>query len=196
MAGAGRPFARVATLVLAALALANAGCLLVAAGTAAGGAAAAGYVYYNGLLYRDYPAGMADTLAALKAALLDLQFPLLSEKIDTGEVYVSSRTADGSTIRIWLDVVPSPIPVEAPLTRVSIRVGFSGDRIVSARILDQTTSHLAPLTASPPPPRLGPPVPAPVPAPPGPAETPAPPVAGPLPARPVPVAGQPTQSPR
>jgi hypothetical protein len=126
------------------IALVNTGCLLAVAGAgAAGAAAAAGYAYYNGLLYRDYKANLADTILAVRTSLQELQFPVLDIKTDTGSSYIRTRTADDHTVRIYLDVVPSPIPAEGAMTRVAIRVGFSGDDAVSARIIDQISHHLA-----------------------------------------------------
>src|SRR5262249_58941602 len=98
----------------------------------------------NGQLYRDYPANLGDALAALRAALTELGFPVLKEKLDTGSAYVESRTGDGSTVRIHLELIPSSIPAEGTLTRIGVRVGFSGDEAVSARLLDQVSRHLVP----------------------------------------------------
>jgi hypothetical protein len=156
---------RLAYLGLAALLLVNAGCLVVAASAAVGGAAAAaGYAYYNGCLYRDYPASLGDALAAVRMALAELQFPILKEETDTGSAVVLTRTADGSKVRIHLDLVPSRIPVEASATRISVRVGAFGDEAVSVRLLDQISAHLVAPGAAPhltpqpagPPPALGP----------------------------------------
>jgi hypothetical protein len=138
-----RRLTRLGWLLLAFVALINGGCLLALAG-AAGAGAAAGYVYYNGLLYRDYHANMADTLSAVRTALVELQFPILEQKADTGTGYIKTRTADGHTVRIYMDLVASPIPIEGAMTRVGVRVGYSGDELVSARILDQVSRHLVP----------------------------------------------------
>jgi hypothetical protein len=167
----------VGLLLLALTALLNAGCILAAVGAAGVGAAAAGYTYYNGLFYRDYKANINDSLAAVHASLQELGFPITKEKTDTGSVYLTSSTGDGHTVRIYLDLVSSPIPAEGALTRVGVRVGFSGDEVVSARILDQVSRHLG--APAPPPPAV---VMAPAPAP-GPAPAPAPAM---LPDRPVP----------
>jgi hypothetical protein len=147
---------RIGWLALALLALVNGGCLLAVAG-AAGAAGAAGYFYYNGLLYRDYHANLADTMAAVRRSLIELQFPISEEKTDTGSAFLKTRTSDGYTVRIYLDMVPSPIPAEGAITRIGIRVGYSGDEAVSARILDQVSRHLIPPTVlpSPPPTTLG-----------------------------------------
>jgi hypothetical protein len=138
----GRVARRAFYVVVACLAAAQAGCLIVAAGVA-GGAAATGYCYYKGRYYRDYPTAIGDALAAVRTALLELQFPVLSEEAKNGTAFVSSKTADGSAIRIYLDTVDSRVPADGPaLTRVAVRVGAFGDEEVSRRILDQVTRHL------------------------------------------------------
>jgi hypothetical protein len=127
-------------LVVVVLTLTQTGCLVVAAGAAAG-AAATGYVYYKGRACRDFPASLADAHAATRAALLDLQFPVVTEESKNDSSYIASRTADGSTIRIWLELEPSRVPADGTLTRVSVRVGAFGDESVSRRILDQVAVH-------------------------------------------------------
>jgi hypothetical protein len=136
-------------IALGLVAVAQAGCLGLAVAGAAAGAGAAGYVYFNAPLYRDYHAGLSDTVAAVRASLTELQFPILEEKPDTGSVSFRSQTGDGHTLRLSLETIPSAIPAEATLTRVSVRVGFSGDDAVSARVLDQISRHLVPAGAPP-----------------------------------------------
>jgi hypothetical protein len=137
----GRAARRILCLAAAALAAAQAGCLFVAAGVA-GGAAATGYYYYKGRYYREYPAGLADAMAAVRTALGELQFPLISEEVKNATAYVESKAADGSHIRIYLDSVSSPVPADGTLTRVAVRVGAFGDEDISRRILDQVSAHL------------------------------------------------------
>jgi hypothetical protein len=132
---------KVGWCVLGLVVLVQAGCMLAVA-SAAAGAAGAGYLYYNGLVYRDYNANLGDAVAAVRTSLVELQFPLLKETNDTGSAYFQSQTGDGHTVRIYLDMVPSPIPSEGSVTRISIRVGFSGDDSVCSRILDQVNTHL------------------------------------------------------
>jgi hypothetical protein len=145
-----RRIGRIAYLVVAGLALVNGGCLAIAAAGAAGGAAAAGYYYYRGRIYRDYPAALPDTRAALRASLTELGFPVLGEEADGEGAFVKTRTADESTVRIYVDSVASRVPADGPTTRVSIRVGAFGDEAVSVRILNQVTMHLVPPTLVPP----------------------------------------------
>jgi hypothetical protein len=144
-------------LLLAATALCNSGCVFVAAGAAAGGATA-GYLYYRGRLYRDFPANLNDAAAAVRLALVDLKFPITSDSLDGGKIDLKSRTADGSKIHINLETVTSRIPAEGTVTRVSIRVGNFGDDDLTKKLLDQIGFHLVV-----PPSKEGPPPPAAVP---------------------------------
>ncbi len=160
---------RAAFVVVAATALANAGCLVAAVGAAAGAAGAAGYLYYTAPLVRDYPASYGDTLAAVKAALADLQFTLVKEQPVGGGTLIETRTGDGVQVQVTLDMLTSPVPADGTATRVSVRVGHFGDEAVSTRIQDQIARHVAP----PPPPLARP-------APPPPVETAPPPLAAPV----------------
>jgi hypothetical protein len=165
--------------LVAALVLGQAGCLFLAVGAAGAGAAAAGYIYLRGVLYHDFPTSLGDAALAVRASLTELGFNILEEQPGTGEVVFLTRLQDGRRVHLRLETIGSPIPVEAPMTRVGVRVGFAGDEQVSARILDQISRHLAPptviqgrmSTAS---------------APPGPRETAPPPT---LPETPTPVSG-------
>jgi Protein of unknown function (DUF3568) len=135
---------RLGTVVVAVLLLTNAGCIGVAVGVAAAGGAAAGYAYLRGRLYRDYNADQPHGVAAVKASLAELQFPLLGEETGEGKHTIESKTTDGTPIKIQLETFPSRIPVEGSITRIAVRVGPFGDEVVSARILDQVNLHLAP----------------------------------------------------
>jgi hypothetical protein len=127
-------------LVAALLALANGGCLLVAAGAAAGGAA--GYAYYRGKLSRGY-VGQCDTVwTATNTALAQLGMPLLRQERTATGGWIETRTADDGRVRISLEEEPSKIPSDPPITHVGIRVGTFGDDPVSNRILDQIAVNL------------------------------------------------------
>src|SRR5205807_4185862 len=86
---------RVVYLVVAALALANGGCLALAIGGAAAGGAAGYALYLRGQLYRDYHANLTDATATVKTVLGEMQLPVVSEKADGGEVQIESVTGDG-----------------------------------------------------------------------------------------------------
>jgi hypothetical protein len=140
---------RFAMTALALVLILQAGCALAVVGCAAGGAAAT-YAYLKGVLIRDYPAMLGDTIAAARTALTELGFPIIKEKTDTGTAYITSKTADGHAITLYFDVVPSSVPTDGAMTRVAVRVGYTGDDVVSARILDQITKHIKPSLGLPP----------------------------------------------
>lgn len=145
---------RLALSAVAVALLLQTGCALAILGGVAGGAAA-GYVYHQGALSRDYPAMLGDTIQAGRKALGELNFPVLREKTDTGTAYMTSKTADGYNVTVYYNIVPSSVPADGAMTRVSVRIGFGGDDLVSARILDQISKNLTPsaglVSSSPPP---------------------------------------------
>jgi hypothetical protein len=116
------------------------GCLLVAAGAAAGGAA--GYAYYKGKTCNSFAAGFEDTWAAAHTALNDLGMPILKDERNQGSGTIKTQTADGDRVKIHLELIPSKIPAEGMLTRVCVRVGTFGDHPVSERVLYQIGGHL------------------------------------------------------
>ncbi len=149
--------------LIALLAVAQGGCLLAVAGVA-GGAAATGYFYCKGQVYRDFPANFTDVHNAVRAALLDLHFITFTEEAKDGKAFFVTKTTNGKKVRIYLNCLSSPIPAEGLLTRVSIRVACFGDEAVSAHIFDQIAfrlSHPGPIVTPPPPgpPPVGPPQP-------------------------------------
>ncbi len=139
----GRLRNRLLLVAVAAMLLANTGCLAVALGTvAAGGTAAAVYAYANGRLYRDYPTPFPHAVEATHTALKELQFPIDHEEPGADKTYIESKTGDGDPIRIYVDSIPSRIPSEGGVIRIGVRVGSFGDQALSARILDQISLHL------------------------------------------------------
>jgi hypothetical protein len=148
--------------LIAFLALIQGGCLLAIAGVA-GGAAATGYFYYKGRVYRDYAASFPDVRNALHNALTDMNFLIYTEEVKDGKGFVVTKTTSNKKVRIYLDCLSSPIPAEGLVTRVSIRVACFGDESVSARIFEQVAlrlGHPAPVGPAPPgPPPSAPPQP-------------------------------------
>ncbi len=134
--------------LLAAWAAVQGGCLWVAAGAAAGGAA--GYAYYQGKSCHPFAASFEDTWAAAHTAMGELGMAVLKEERNQGSGVIKSETSDGDRIRIALDSIPSRIPAEGMLTRVCIRVGTFGDHPLSERMLYQIGAHLAPTANAPP----------------------------------------------
>jgi hypothetical protein len=144
---------RAAFVLLALLLATSAGCALAVLGVAAAGAGAAGYIYYNGYVAREFHTPLAETREAVNGALTEMGFPVVKESTGAGTVSIQTRTADGYTVWIALDVVTSPVPREGSYTRVSIRVGVTGDEKVSKQFLDQVASRIKPTG---PPPALPP----------------------------------------
>jgi Protein of unknown function (DUF3568) len=129
-------------LLLAAIVLANSGCLGLIIGGAAGGAAA-GYVFYErGEWYRDYPTNLEGAALAVTAALNELQLPVVKDKRKDDEIIIDSRTTDDARIRIRLTPVASRIPADPATTHISIRVGALGDETLSTRLHEQISLHL------------------------------------------------------
>jgi hypothetical protein len=147
MTGHDARFRRTWVLLLMLLALANSGCLLVAAGAAGG--AAAGYAYYQGRVGGTYNANFGDTWAATHQALAELGMPIVKEDRKASQGFVETRASDGDRVRIYVEAEPSRIPAEGQITHVSVRVATFGDHPLSNRILDQVNLHLAPASATP-----------------------------------------------
>ncbi|HXG08934.1 MAG TPA: DUF3568 family protein [Gemmataceae bacterium] len=135
---------RAACLAAAAVLLPGSGCLLVAAGAGAA-AGGVGYAYYKGKVCRSYPASYTDVWAAAQTALTELGLPLESLEQEAGGGTITSRTADGSRLRVYVEAEPSRIPVEGVSTRVCVRVATFGDEALSQRLLDQIGYHLVPV---------------------------------------------------
>jgi hypothetical protein len=140
---------RAGWLMLAGVAVSNAGCLLAAAGVAAGGAAT--YLYLDAPVDRVYPADLADVRNATVSALQDLSMPVVSEEQNNGaKDIVFSRASDAEKVKIKITSEPSRVPGEQSVTRVSVRVSVFGDKEFSDRVLNQISAHMAYGTAPPP----------------------------------------------
>jgi hypothetical protein len=135
-----RPGLWLATTLLAVIALANCGCLLVAAGTAAG--AAAGIAYANGKVSATYFAYPPDVWMATRQGLTDLGMPLMKECFDGFKGSLESRTADGDKVFVTLECVSPAGTVDGAFTRLSIRIASFGDRVGTERIFQQIGSHV------------------------------------------------------
>jgi hypothetical protein len=140
-------------LALAALALANTGCLVVAGAAAAGGVA--GYAYYRGSVPGDFAGSFEQVWAATQGALGDLGLPVTAALPGTGQGTLESHTSSGDHIEILVEALP---PAQGPQTRVSVRVGLFGDQAVSDRILNQIQSRLGGASGGAPPATSEPPV--------------------------------------
>ncbi len=126
--------------LLASLALTNCGCLLVAAGTAAG--AATGIAYINGKVSATYFAYPRDVWMATMQGLTELGMPLTNQTFDGVKGSLESKTADGDKVFVSLECLSSPNAVDGAFTRLSIRIANFGDRKGSERIFQQIGSHI------------------------------------------------------
>jgi hypothetical protein len=131
----------VAYLVLAAVALGNAGCLVAAA--AGAGAGVAGYAYYKGKVCRTYLANVEDVRAAMRTALVELGMPVLKDEVVGQGAKIESHAGNDS-IEIALELQDGALPGEGSATQVGVRVATFGDGKLSERILDQIGAHLVP----------------------------------------------------
>jgi hypothetical protein len=139
-------------LLLAASALASGGCLAVAVGAGAAGAAAVGYTYYRGGVGQDYAADFNTAWAAVHLALADLQMSAQGMQRDSEhEGSIDSTTGEGKNVHIALETRPGKVPADGPITQIHVRVGLVGDRTLSERLLGQIQMRL---TAPPQPVRL------------------------------------------
>ena len=129
-----------ATPLLAACALANCGCLLVAAGAAAG--AATGVAYVNGNISATYFAYPRDVWAATRQGLTELGMPLIKESFDGIKGSVESKTSDGDKVFITLECLSPPGTIDGAFTRLSIRIASFGDRKGSELIFQQIGNHV------------------------------------------------------
>jgi len=136
---------RLAFVLLAALAVANGGCAVLAIGAAAGGAAAAGYVYTKGQVSYPFGATFDDTWAATHQALSELNMPILEEdRKSSVNGSILTRTGDDTRIRIEVEAEHPNSPNQSPETTVYVRVGVTGDYPMSDRIMTQINAHLVP----------------------------------------------------
>lgn len=175
---------RLAGLLVAALALVNSGCAVVAVGACAAAGGAAGYAYYKGSVNHDYAARPEDVRMATRTALAELDMKITNESGETSGA-IETQTAAGDKVNIVLDTQGLGLPGDGTVTRLGVRVGAFGSLELSNRIHDQIGMHLVPVSRSAAPPLAQPPV-----------ETGPPPLAGepswkpqpvpPLPAAPIP----------
>jgi hypothetical protein len=133
-------------LIVAGVALAQSGCLLVAAGAAGG--AALGYAYCKGNVCQAYNASFPDAWTATHTALAELGFSVCKEEREAAGGWIQTTATNGDRIVINLDVIDNPVPAGAPLTRICVRVATFGDSPLSERILNQVDIHLAPANVS------------------------------------------------
>src|SRR6516164_9247881 len=103
-------------VMLISLDLAATGCLLFAAGAAAG-AGVAGYKYANGELKSTEPASLDRTWDATLGAAQDLSLPVVSQTKETSHDHLACKIATDKSVDINLKQLSDTS------TEVSIRVG-------------------------------------------------------------------------
>jgi hypothetical protein len=131
--------------VIGLVAIAQAGCLLAAAGAAGG--AVAGYMYFQGRVCEAYSASFDDAWRATHVAMGELGMPVNGEERSADAGSIESRTPDGELVRIAVDMMSPGAPGVPPVSRVCVRVATFGDHPFSERLLGQVATHLP---ASPP----------------------------------------------
>jgi hypothetical protein len=136
-----------AGLLVAVMALANAGCAVVAVGACAAAGGAAGYAYYKGSVSRDYPARPEDVRLATRTALRELGMAVVNESGETAGS-IESQAADGEKINLVLETQGLGLPGDGSVTRLGVRVGAFGNLELSNRIQDQVGTHLVPVSPS------------------------------------------------
>jgi hypothetical protein len=133
--------------LVAAVALLNSGCAVVAVGACAAAGGAAGYAYYKGNVSRDYAARPEDVRLAARTAIGELDLKVTNEAGETtGAIEV--QTASGDKATIMLDTQGINLPGDGTQTRVGVRVGPFGNADLSNRIHDQIAMHLVPVNRS------------------------------------------------
>ena len=117
------------------LAAFSSGCIPLVVG-AAGGAVGVAYVMGKSTeeLSYDVPVVHRAALTAMK----ELGLTLSEDRADTLSAHMESEFADGASIWISLE------SVEESRTRVTIRVGLTGDEVRSRKILDAIKQSLPP----------------------------------------------------
>lgn len=120
-------------LVLVGILLVSAGCIPLVVGAGAG---AAGTVYVMGKLEERLEASVPKVQEASLAGLKDLDLPIHKNKGDKLSAEIESETADGKNIFVNVDFVSDN------LSKLSIRVGISGDEQRSREILRSIKRHL------------------------------------------------------
>lgn len=145
---------RILAISFAALALSQAGCLVLAAGAAGGGAVAWGVT--RGTIHREFDAGVEATAAATQSALQDLNLPVERPYANPTYGEIDSTLPSGGPILLTLKSTSAGLTT-APTTRVEVHIKVFGDKEMSERILDQIGYRLknpapppAPTSALPP----------------------------------------------
>ena len=123
------------TGLLAGSLLFNSGCWLLVVG-AAGGAAAAGVAYADGVLTSTLGNNYDAVVSATNRAMDQFQFAKPEEQKDALSDTLTTHTAKGDRVQIVLS------RVNDNTTKVEIRIGTFGDESLSMSILDKIKANL------------------------------------------------------
>lgn len=115
------------------LAAGSMGCLALMVGAAGG---AAGAVYVMGKLTEEVRYDVPTVHQAAKSALQDLELTPTEDRADKLSAHMESKFADDT--RVWIDMDS----LEDSRTKMTIRVGLTGDEGRSRKILDKIKAHL------------------------------------------------------
>jgi hypothetical protein len=129
-----RRLVRVLLLAAGCLVTGN-GCLLLAGGAAAGGAA--GYAYYRGNVTQTIDGDFTTVWHATQDALYDLGMPIKKVSRDAISGRIESQTGNGERVKISIEQIIPKIPTDPPQTEVGVRIATFGDQETSRRILQQ-----------------------------------------------------------
>jgi hypothetical protein len=135
-----RPANRILLLGLAIFTMAQAGCLMLAAGAVGG--SAVGLAVVSGTVTRDYDATVEATAAAAQSALQDLKLPIERPHIGATHATIDSTLEGGGAVLLTIKAVSQPVPSDPARTHVEIHVKIFGDQKISERILDQIDERL------------------------------------------------------
>jgi hypothetical protein len=127
-------FKKIVSIVVSVFLLASLyGCAAVIVGAAAGTGTA---IWLSGKLSQEVDGSYDDTVQAVKKALDSMRLRVEKETKKDDITQVISRYNDDS--KIWIDVRP----ITQTTSKVEIRVGFSGNKEVSRKILDRILKYL------------------------------------------------------
>ena len=130
----------VAAALIVAAACSSSGCVWVAAGAATG---AAGYAWISNKLVKDYVHSASELNQAVKQALDELRLPVIDENTDRISGLFRAQFADGKSIRIHIEALTEYT------ARMTIRVGFWGDRKRSEMLMNTIEKYLPEIGAGP-----------------------------------------------
>lgn len=117
------------------LAAFSSGCVALFVGAAGG---AAGTVYVMGKLTEELSYDVPTVHGATLTAMKKLELMLSEERADTLSAHMESEFADHA--HVWIDLES----VGESRTRITVRVGLTGDELRSRKVLDRIKESLPP----------------------------------------------------